>query len=364
MIQEREQYGEIPRSNNPMDLLFLKHLHLLTMIMPDHSHITELLDVMHRKTQDLSFLIDQAHALTVWMKLATNWTTRLYQNGAEPVNFTTEQSSCIDHLLGCIESRDNGNSMRYHAANCCCIHCQGTHASEDHHLSISVPPLSIPGHTSLPLPLEQAQATTDHHRFSNYKKKAHFSLPSQHSAFTANAKPNHKPWPLPPRPTLPTMFRPSTAVTASSPSTRKSPISSTTNRMSGSPRPSPYHRTPPPPTNENEKRSSSFSKKNAPASGCSSASSRWRTTTPPRSTPSSRTRLLTQTSTGESSTGAQRRNGNNRCHRTNDALVAQPASHSNRPIGYNPRADESDYDDNETPDIADLYSDKVYNNID
>ena len=64
-IQERENYGELPRSDNPMDLLFLKHLHPLTTIMPDHSHITELLDDMHRKTQDLSFLIDQAHALSV-----------------------------------------------------------------------------------------------------------------------------------------------------------------------------------------------------------------------------------------------------------------------------------------------------------
>ena len=98
MDPTQEQYGEIRRSNNPMDLLFLKHLHLLTTIMPDHSHITELLDETHRKTQDLSFLINQAHALTIRMKLATNWTTRLYQNGAEPVNFTTEQSSCIDQL--------------------------------------------------------------------------------------------------------------------------------------------------------------------------------------------------------------------------------------------------------------------------
>jgi hypothetical protein len=64
-----------------MDLLFLKHLHPLTTIMPDHSHVTDsLLDETHKKTQDLSFLIDQAHALTVQMKLATNWTTRLYQN--------------------------------------------------------------------------------------------------------------------------------------------------------------------------------------------------------------------------------------------------------------------------------------------
>ena len=169
-IQECEQYGEILRSNNLMDLLFLKHLHLLTTIMLDHSHITELLDEMHRKTQDLSFLINQAHALTVQMKLATNWTTRLYQNGAEPVNFTTEQSSRVDHLLGCIESRDNGNSMHYHAANRRCIHCQGTHTSEDHHLSVSVPPVFNSGHIGLSPPLEQTQTTTFHNRPHNYKK--------------------------------------------------------------------------------------------------------------------------------------------------------------------------------------------------
>ena len=111
MIQERENYRELPRSDNPMDLLFLKHLHPLTTIMPDHSHVMELLDDTHRKTQDLSFLIDQAHALSVQMKLATDWTTRLYQKGAGPVNFNTEQASRVEHLLGHIESRDNGNSM-------------------------------------------------------------------------------------------------------------------------------------------------------------------------------------------------------------------------------------------------------------
>ena len=218
-----------------MDLLFLKHLHPLTTIMLDHSHITELLDDMHRKTQDLSFLINQAHALSVRMKLATDWTTRLYQKGAGPVNFNTEQASRVEHLLGHIESRDNGNSMRFHATRCRCIHCQGTHNSEDHHLSVSVPPVSIPGHTSLSPPLEQAQATTDHHRSSNYKKKAHFSLPSQQSAFTANAKQTRKPWPLPPRPTPPMTSHPSMAATTSSPSTRKSPISYTTNCTSGMP---------------------------------------------------------------------------------------------------------------------------------
>ena len=161
-----------------MDLLFLKHLHLLTTIMLDHSHIMELLDETHKKTQELSFLIDQAHALTIRMGLATNWTTRLYQDGAGPVNFTMEQSSRIDHLLGCIESRDNSNSMHYyHAANCRCIHCQGTHTSEDHHLSVSVPPVFNSGHIGLLPPLEQAQSIIDlttirricnsHYRLSN-----------------------------------------------------------------------------------------------------------------------------------------------------------------------------------------------------
>ena len=298
------------------------------------------------------------------MKLATDWTTRLYQKGAGPVNFNTEQMDRVEHLLGHIESRDNGNSMQFHAACRCCIHCQGTHNSEDHHLSVSVPPLSIPGHTSLSLPLEQAQVTTDHHRSRNYKKKAHFSLPSQQSAFTADTKPTRKQWPLPPRPTPPTTFWHSTPVTTSSPSTRKSPISYTTNRTSGTPRPGPYRHTPPPPTKGNEIRVLSSSKKNAPGSGRSNGYSKWPMTMQLSCTASSRTRPSTQTSTGESSTGAQCRSGSSRRRKMNDASVTQPASHSNCPIGYNPRANESDYDNNETPDIADLYSDKVYNNID
>ena len=94
-----------------MDLLFLKHLHPLTTIMLDHSHVTELLNETHKRTLDLSFLINQAHALSVRMKLVTNWTTRLYQKGAGPVNFNTEQATRVEHLLGQIESRDNRNSM-------------------------------------------------------------------------------------------------------------------------------------------------------------------------------------------------------------------------------------------------------------
>ena len=97
-----------------------------------------------------------------------------------------EQSSHIDHLLGCIKSRDNGNSMHYHAANRHGIHCQGTHTSEDHHLSVSIPPVCNPGHIGLLPPLEQDQTTTVHNRPHNYKKNTQFSLPSQQSAFNAS----------------------------------------------------------------------------------------------------------------------------------------------------------------------------------
>ena len=211
-----------------MDLLFLKHLHPLTMVTPDHSHIMELLDNTQNRTQELSFLINQAHTISVQMKQVTKWTTRVYQNGVEPISFTTEQSSHIDQLLGHIESRNNGNSMRYYATYHWCIHCKGAHTSEDHHLSVSVPPVFNSGHIGLLLPLEQTQTRTNNNTPRNYKNMQ-FLLPSQQSAFTAAQR---QPWPLPPKPTPPTQFQHSTGVTTSSASTRKSWISSTTNRMS------------------------------------------------------------------------------------------------------------------------------------
>ena len=48
----------------------------------------------------------------------------------------------------------------------------------------------------------------------------------------------------------------------------------------------------------------------------------------------------------------------------NDASATPSVSHSNRCTAYNPCTDESDYDNNETPDIMDLYREEVYNNID
>ena len=107
-----------------------------------------------------------------------------------------------------------------------------------------------------------------------------------------------------------------------------------------------------------------FSRKSAPTSRHSNSSLRWLTTMPPSSTHSSRTHQSTTMSTGESSTGGQCHNGSN-CRRKNDPpLATQSVSHSNCCTAYNPCADESDYNDNETPDITDLYGEEVYNNID
>ena len=46
----------------------------------------------------------------------------------------------------------------------------------------------------------------------------------------------------------------------------------------------------------------------------------------------------------------------------NDTSATPSASHSNRHTTYNPCANESNYDNNETPDIVDLYSEEAYNN--
>jgi hypothetical protein len=46
------------------------------------------------------------------------------------------------------------------------------------------------------------------------------------------------------------------------------------------------------------------------------------------------------------------------------ASGSSSAPHSKRRHSYNPCAEESDYDDNETPEISDIHGDEVYNNID
>jgi hypothetical protein len=116
---------------------------------------------------------------------------------------------------------------RYAANHRCCIHCQGTHAFEDHHLSLAIPIVSNSGYPVLPPIQEQIETSTNDDTPHNYKK-TRFSLPSQQFTFATHQK---QQWPLPPHPTPPTVSRPSMGMSASSESTRKSQISSITSRM-------------------------------------------------------------------------------------------------------------------------------------
>jgi hypothetical protein len=76
-----------------------------------------------------------------------------------------------------------------------------------------------------------------------------------------------------------------------------------------------------------------------------------------------------ETKTGEPSHGDPSRNGNNRRRlkspkSNHHSKKGSSAPHNNHPHHYNPHADETDYDDYETPKIGDIHGDEVYNNID
>jgi hypothetical protein len=256
---------------------------------------------------------------------------------------------------------------RRHATNHrCCIHCQGTHASEDHHLSLTVPIVSNSGYPVLPPIQEQIETSANDNTPHSYKKMR-FSLPSQQFTFATHQK---QQWPLPPRPTPLTASRPSMDVNASSASTRRSQISSTTSRTSALPPHRTFHPAPTPPTNKKERRSSSSSRRNAPAFGPSGPSSTWPRTTTSSSKGSTKTHRSLLTQTGERLHGEPCRNGKNRhqqmTHHQHSHQLASGSSsapHSKHRHSYNPRAEESDYDDNETPEIGNIHGDEVYNNI-
>jgi hypothetical protein len=147
---------------------------------------------------------------------------------------------------------------RRHAANHrCCIHCQGTHASEDHHLSLTVPVVSNSGYPVL-LPIQEQIETSTNDGTPHSYKKTQFSLPSQQFTFATHQK---QQWPLPPRPTPPTASRPSMGVNTSSASTRRSQISSTTSHTSTSPPHCTFRPAPALPTNKKGRRSSSSSRR-------------------------------------------------------------------------------------------------------
>jgi hypothetical protein len=280
------------------------------------------------------------------------------------MNITTDQQVNLNRFITNIETRAYGNSMCPYATNCRCIHCQGTHASEDHHLSVSVPIVSNSGYVGLSPPQEQTQTDANNNASHKYKN-TQFALPTQQSAFTASQQ-QQRPWPLPPKPTPPTPSHRSTPVNTSSASTRKSRISSITNRTSASPPPHPYRPVPAQWSNKKGMQSSSSSTRNNDRSGSSRASLTWSMPTTKNSSTGMRTHRSHETKTREPSHGDLSRNGNNRrCpksnHRSRASLSTAP--NNNHTHHYNPHADETNYNDYDTPEIGDIHGDKVYNNI-
>jgi hypothetical protein len=345
-----------------MDLICMKYTHLLTTITPDRSHTIELINNVQDKTNDLAYYINKLSDLAETIQWNTKWTKKVYLGGAKPQTLSGEVIFNIEHFIADIENDYHGYCMmpyRRHAANPhCCIHCQGTHASEDHHLSVSVPIVSNSGHTGLSPPQEQTQTNMDNNTAHKHKN-TRFALPTQQSAFTASQQ-QQQPWPLPPKPTPPTPSRRLTPRTASSASMRKSLISSTTNRTSASPPPHPYHLVPARRSSKKGKQFSSSSVRNDDRSGSSRASSTWSIRTTKNSSSGMKTHRSHKTKTGEPSHGDPSRNGNNRRHPKSNH---HSRAGSSAPHHYNPRADETDYDDYETPEIGDIHGDEVYNNI-
>jgi hypothetical protein len=365
------QYGVIPKNKNPMDLICLKYTHPLTTIAPDRSHTIELINNIQDKTSDLAYYINKLSDLTETIQRNTKWTKKVYLGGAKPQTLSGEVIFNIEHFIADVENDYHGDCMmlyhRYAANHRCCIHCQGTHASEDHHLSLTVPIVSNSGHPVLPPIQEQIETNTNDDTPHSYKK-TRFSLPSQQFTFATHQR---QQWPLPPRPTPPTASRPSMGVNALSISTRRSQISSITSCTSASPLHHTFHPAPAPPTNKKGRRSSSSSKRNTPAFGPSGPSLTWPRTTTSNSKGSMKTHRSPPMQTGGHLHGDPCHNGkSHRQQMTRHQHSHQPASgllsapHSKRRPSYNPCTEESDYDNNKTPEIGDIHGDKVYNNID
>jgi hypothetical protein len=317
-----------------MDLICMKYTHPLTMITPDRSHTIELINNVQDKTNDLAYYINKLSDLTETIQWNTKWTKKVYLRGAKPQTLSGEVIFNIEHFIADVENDYHGDCMtpyRRHAANPCrCIHCQGTHASEDHHLSVSVPIVSNSGHTGLSPPQEQTQTNTDNNTAHKHKN-TRFTLPTQQSAFAASQQ-QQRPWPLPPKPTPPTPSRHLTPGTASSASMRKSRISSTTSRTSASPPPHPYRPVPAQRSNKKGKQFSSSSARNDGKSGSSRASSTWSTPTTKNSSTGMKTHRSHETRIGEPSHGDPSRNGNNCRHPKSNHHSRAGSSAPTKPI--------------------------------
>jgi hypothetical protein len=176
------RYGVIPKNENPMDLIILKHTHPVTTIVPDRSHTIKLVKNVQDKTNDLAYYINKLSDVTNTIQRNTKWTKKVYLGGAKPQTLSGEVIFNIEHFIADVEHDYHGDCMtpyHRHAANHHrCIHCQGTHASEDHHLSLTVPIVSNSGYPVL-LPIQEQIETSTNDDTPHSYKKTQFSLPSQ-----------------------------------------------------------------------------------------------------------------------------------------------------------------------------------------
>ena len=213
------------------------------------------------------------------MKEASKWTKEAFPKGPDPVKHSEETEFNIAYIIGEVVSdhQEHMPAFQYAARRNQCIHCTGTHASEDHHLSLAIPPVSNSG-TTIVQPHQETKTTNKaiSNTSDNYKIQGK-PLPSQQSAFL------HAQWTPPRPPTPPITSRPSMEGNNLRKSTATYPTSSTISRT--------YDSTPPPPSRQvrfmptaaNTMRSSQSSKKNASASKPSSSLSTALTRTPAKS---------------------------------------------------------------------------------
>ena len=87
------------------------------------------------------------------MKEASKWTKKAFPNGPDPVKHSEETEFNITYIIGEVESdhKEHMPAFQYAAHHNWCIHCTGTHASEDHHLSLGISLVSNSGTTIVPL---------------------------------------------------------------------------------------------------------------------------------------------------------------------------------------------------------------------
>ena len=188
--------------------MFLKHHHPADTIILDRCHVIELINQINDKTSELTYYINKVHHSTIKMKDATKWTKKAFPKGANPMKHSEETEFNITYIIGEVESDQQEEHMlsycHYATNHNRCIHCKGTHTSEDHHLSLGIPIVSNSGDTNVSLHQETKETSDANlNTLNDYKTKGQ-PLPSQQSAFL------HAQWTLP-RPLTPHMMsQPST----------------------------------------------------------------------------------------------------------------------------------------------------------